>query len=225
MISENLNVLRRRIEEAAGRAGRDIKDIMLLCVTKEAATEEIEEAIAAGVADVGENYVQDAAAKFKVLGNQVKWHLIGHLQTNKVKEAVRIFDLIHSVDSIKLAQEISKYCARAGVTKEILIEVKTSFESTKYGVSPERAAGLLEEMRRLPNIKIKGLMTMAPFTDDSEGSRPYFKGLKDLASRIASKNIDNVDMRYLSMGTTQDFEVAIEEGANIIRIGRGIFKG
>lgn len=225
MIPENSIIVRSRIKEAAERAGRRADDIILVCVTKTVGVPQIEEALAAGVADIGESRVQDAEIKFKAIGMRAKWHLIGHLQTNKVKDAVRIFDLIHSVDSLKLAEEISK---RAGVfdkTQEILVEVKTSEEATKYGAATEKVLDLVEKAAALPHIKIMGLMTMAPIVSDAEEARPYFKRLREISEAIAAKKIDNVNMRYLSMGMTQDFEVAIEEGANMVRVGHAIFEG
>ncbi|MDP3786294.1 MAG: YggS family pyridoxal phosphate-dependent enzyme [Candidatus Omnitrophota bacterium] len=225
MIPENSIIVRSRIKEAAGRAGRRADDIILVCVTKTVGVPQIEEALAAGAADIGESRVQDAEIKFKAIGARAKWHLIGHLQTNKVKDAVRIFDLIHSVDSLKLAEEISK---RAGVfdkTQEILVEVKTSEEATKYGAATEEVLDLVEKAAALPHIKIMGLMTMAPVVSDAEEARPYFKRLREISEAIAAKKIDNVNMRYLSMGMTQDFEIAIEEGANMVRVGHAIFEG
>jgi len=225
MISENLRAVRKKIEEAARRAGRQAGGIILVCVTKTVAVPQIEEALACGATDIGESRVQDAAVKFKAIGARARWHLIGHLQTNKVKDAVRIFDLIHSVDSLKLAEEISK---RAGVfdkTQNILIEVKTSEEATKYGALPDEVFDLVEKAAVLPNIKIMGLMTMAPVVSDAREARPYFKRLKKLSEAIAATKTGNVDMRYLSMGMTQDFEAAIEEGANMVRIGHAIFEG
>ncbi len=225
MISENLRNVRRRIEEAARRAGRRADEIILVCVTKTVAAPQIEEALAEGAADIGESRVQDAEVKFKAIGPRAKWHLIGHLQTNKVKDAVRIFDLIHSVDSLKLAEEISGRAGVFGKTQEILIEVKTSEEATKYGAAPEAVFDLIEKAAGLPHIKIMGLMTMAPLVSDAEETRPYFRRLRELSEAIAAKDIDNASMRYLSMGMTQDFEVAIEEGANMLRIGHAIFEG
>lgn len=225
MISENLRAVRGRIKEAAERAGRRADEIILVCVTKTAGVPQIEEALAAGAADIGESRVQDAEIKFKAIGARAKWHLIGHLQTNKVKDAARIFDLVHSVDSLRLAEEISKRAAVDGKTQEILIEVKTSEEAAKYGAAPEEVLGLVEKASALPHIKIMGLMTMAPVVPDAEEARPYFKRLREFFKAISAKKIDNVSMRYLSMGMTKDFEVAIEEGANIVRIGRAIFEG
>lgn len=225
MISENLQSVKERISRAAEKVNRNDLDIKLVCVTKGATVQQIEEALAAGVKDIGENYVQDAEEKFRTIEFRANWHLIGHLQTNKVKPAVRIFDYIHSVDSLQLAEEISRRSAGQLDPKRILIEVKTSEEATKFGVLPEKTLPLVERISELPNVRICGLMTMAPFSEDPENSRPYFQRLKKLSQLISGKMIKNVDLRYLSMGMSQDFEVAIEEGANILRIGRAIFGG
>lgn len=223
MISENLNIVLQKIEEAAVRTGRNGRDIVLVCVTKTAKLPQIEEAILNGVTDIGESYIRDAVLKFKSIGGKVRWHAIGHIQTNKAKDAVRIFNLIHSVDSLKLAEEISKRAGALGIVRDALIEVKTSEEATKYGAAPLKVPELIERIAALPNIKIKGLMTMAPFVDIPEKTRPYFKRLKELFEELSSRKLKNVDMRYLSMGMTQDFEIAIEEGSNMVRIGRAIF--
>ncbi|KPK40833.1 MAG: hypothetical protein AMJ78_06755 [Omnitrophica WOR_2 bacterium SM23_29] len=225
MIYENLMHVRQRIGEAAGRGGRNGDEIVLVCVTKGVGITQIEEAVKAGVTDIGENYIQDAVKKFNAIGRKVKWHFIGHLQTNKVKDAVYIFDLIHSVDSLKLAQEISRQASKLGIIKDVLIEVKTSEEATKYGILPAGVSNLIEEVSTLPNLRVMGLMTMAPIVDTPEKARPYFRRLKELSQAIATKKIENVRMQWLSMGMTQDFEVAIEESANMVRIGRAIFEG
>ncbi len=225
MIYENLMYVRRSIENAAKRIGRSGDEIVLVCVTKEVGIPQIEQAIKAGVTDIGENYIQDAVKKFDAIGKKVKWHFIGHLQTNKVKDAVRIFDLIHSVDSLKLAQKISKQASKLRIVKDILIEVKTSAEATKYGVLPEGVSNLIEEISTLPNLRVMGLMTMAPIVDVPEKARPYFRRLRELSQAIAARKVENVRMQWLSMGMTQDFEVAIEVGANMVRIGRAIFEG
>ena len=223
MISENLQSVKERIRKAADKASRNDRDIKLICVTKTATIQQIEEALAAGVTEIGESYVQDAEVKFKSIEFRANWHLIGHLQTNKVKEAVRIFDFIHSVDSLKLAEEISKRSAGQRDLKRILIEVKTSEEAAKFGVLPEHTLPLLEKISELPNVRVMGLMTIAPLSENPENSRPYFQRLKKLSLLMSVKRIKNVSMEYLSMGMSQDFEVAIDEGANMLRIGRAIF--
>lgn len=225
MISENLQAVKERIRQAAERVSRNDRDIKLICVTKGATVQQIEEALAAGVTEIGESYVQDAEKKFKSIEFRANWHLIGHLQTNKAKEAARIFDFIHSVDSLKLAEEISRRSAGQRDPKRILIEVKTSEEATKFGVLPEHTLPLVERISELPNVRVTGLMTIAPFSENPENSRPYFQRLKKLSLLIAVKRIKNVNMEYLSMGMSQDFEVAIDEGANMLRIGRAIFGG
>src|SRR3989338_41796 len=223
MIYENLQAVKERIRKAADKASRNDRDIKLICVTKTATIQQIEEALAAGVTEIGESYVQDAEVKFKSIEFRANWHLIGHLQTNKVKEAVRIFDFIHSVDSLKLAEEISKRSAGQRDPKRILTEVKTSEEAAKFGVLPEHTLPLLEKISELPNVRVMGLMTIAPFSENPENSRPYFQRLKKLSLLMSVKRIKNVSMEYLSMGMSQDFEVAIDEGANMLRIGRAIF--
>ncbi len=224
MIADNLNRVRDRISKAAEKIGRNDRDITLVCVTKAVGVAQIEEALAAGVTDIGESYVQAAEMKFGAIEHRAKWHLVGHLQTNKVKEAVKIFDVIQSVDSFRLADEISRRSEASKIPKKILIEVKTSEEATKFGVMPEQVIQLLEKISSLKYVNVIGLMTMAPFTEEPEESRPYFRRLKKLATMANSKAIRNVRIDYLSMGMTQDFEVAIEEGANILRIGHAIFE-
>jgi len=198
----------------------------LVAVTKTATVEQIKEAISAGVKTIGENKVQEAKGKYQVLSADIadiEWHLVGHLQTNKVKYAIEIFDLIHSVDSIKLAEEIDKRSLQFGIMTNILVEVNVSGEETKYGIKPEEVEPFLKEISEFSRIKVRGLMTIAPIAEDKEEVRPYFRKLRELSEKIENKNIKNVKMDYLSMGMTDDFEVAIEEGANMVRIGRGIF--
>ena len=225
MISENIQAVKERIRRTAEKSSRSDLGIKLICVTKGATIPQIEEALAAGITEIGENYVQDAEAKFRTIEFRANWHLIGHLQTNKVKPAVRIFDYIHSVDSLKLAEEISRRSAGQLDPKRILIEVKTSEEATKTGVLPEHTLPLIEKIAELPNVRVIGLMTMAPHTEDPESSRPYFQRMKKLSLLISGKMIKNVNLQYLSMGMSQDFEVAIDEGANMLRIGHAIFGG
>jgi len=195
----------------------------LVAVTKTATIEQTKEAISAGVRIIGENKVQEAKKKYQILTGDIEWHLVGHLQTNKVKYAVEIFDLIHSVDSIKLAKEIDKRSLQFGKITNVLVEVNVSGEETKYGIRPEEVELFLGEISKFSGIRVRGLMTIAPIVKNKEEVRPYFKELKELSEKIRNKNIKNVKMDYLSMGMTDDFEVAIEEGANMIRIGRGVF--
>lgn len=222
-VKDNLETINKKIKEAALKVNRDPQEIKLVAVTKTATLEQIKEAINEGVKIIGENKVQEAKKKYQVLTTEVKWHLIGHLQTNKVKYAVEIFDLIHSVDSIKLAKEIDKRSVQFKKTIDVLIEVNISGEETKYGYNPEKVEAFLKEISEFSGIRVRGLMTIAPISKNKEEVRPYFRRLRELSERIRDKNIKNIKMDYLSMGMTDDFEIAIEEGANMVRIGRGIF--
>ena len=223
IIKNNLKIINVKIKKAALKASRNPEKIKLVAVTKAAAIEQIKEAINAGVKIIGENKVQEAKEKYQILSADIEWHLVGHLQTNKVKYAVEIFDLIHSVDSIKLAKEIDRRSLQFGKITNVLIEVNISGEKTKYGIKPEEVVPFLKEISEFPRVWIRGLMTIAPIVEDKERARPYFRKLRELSKEIKSKNIKNVKMDYLSMGMTEDFEIAIEEGANMVRIGRGIF--
>lgn len=219
MIAENLKRLTERVGLASKRAGRNPEKIKIVAVTKTATLDMIKQALEAGITDIGENRVQEAQVKFLSLENQgisFTKHLVGHLQTNKVKQAVRLFDLIQSVDTIKLAQEINKQAEKISKYQDILIEVKTSPEVTKSGFKPEEVIEVIKEIEGLKNLNLKGLMTIAPLVDEPQKVRPYFKQLRELLEEINA-------IRILSMGMTDDFEVAIEEGSNMIRIGRGIF--
>ena len=222
-IKNNLEIINKKIKKAALKVNRNPEEIKLVAVTKTATTEQIEEAINAGVKIIGENRVQDAKKKYQIFTADVEWHLIGHLQTNKAKYAVEIFNCIHSVDSIKLTQEIDKRSLQFGKIMDVLVEVNVSGEETKYGIKSEEVETFLKEISEFPRIRIRGLMTIAPIAEDKEEVRPYFRKLRELSEKIKSKNIENIKMDYLSMGMTEDFEIAIEEGANMVRIGRGIF--
>jgi len=222
-VKDNLETINKKIKAAAWKVNRDPQEIKLVAVTKTATLEQIKEAINEGVKIIGENKVQEAKGKYQVLTTEVKWHLIGHLQTNKVKYAVEIFDLIHSVDSIKLAKEIDNRSVQFKKTIDVLIEVNISGEETKYGYNPEKVEAFLKEISEFSGIRVRGLMTIAPISKNKEEVRPYFRRLRELSERIRDKNIKNIKMDYLSMGMTDDFEIAIEEGANMVRIGRGIF--
>ena len=222
-IKNNLEIINKKIKKAALKVNRNPEEIKLVTVTKTATTEQIEEAINAGIKIIGENRVQDAKKKYQIITAEVEWHLIGHLQTNKAKYAVEIFNCIHSVDSIKLAQEIDKRSLQFGKIMDVLVEVNVSGEETKYGIKSEEVETFLKEISEFPRIRIRGLMTIAPIVEDKEEVRPYFRKLRELSEKIKSKNIENIKMDYLSMGMTEDFEIAIEEGANMVRIGRGIF--
>jgi pyridoxal phosphate enzyme (YggS family) len=221
VIEKNLRTVNERIDDAATRAGRDPAQITLIAVTKTVAIERIREAIAAGMIAFGENYVQEARRKIEEIGRRgLQWHFIGHLQTNKAHYAVRLFDLIHAVDSIKLARELDKRAAAEGKTMNCLIEVNLSEEASKFGITEDTARELAHEMNGLEHISLQGLMTMPPYFDDPELARPYFITLRTLQEKIAQ---DGIPLPELSMGMSTDFEVAIEEGATMVRVGRAIF--
>jgi len=201
----------------------------LVAVSKNRTLEQIKEAIGDSISDIGENKVQEALIKYSAIRNtqyaqRIKWHLVGHLQTNKAKDAVKIFDLIHSVDSLRLAQEIDKQAAKINKVQEILIEVKTSPEEAKSGLQPEEAIGVIKEISVLKNIRILGVMTIAPLVDDPEKARPYFRILAELKEKINALGATQNPIQVLSMGMTNDFEIALEEGSNMLRIGRAIFE-
>jgi pyridoxal phosphate enzyme (YggS family) len=197
--------------------------VELVAAAKTIQPEEILEAVEAGVRIVGENYVQEAERAYEVIGNKAKWHFIGHLQRNKVKKAVRMFDMIETVDSVEIAGEIDKRCAQIGKIMPVLIEINSGREKQKSGVLPEKAEQLVKEISTCPNIRVMGLMTMGPRFGNPEDSRPYFVETKRIFDRIKKLNLPNVEMRYLSMGMTNSYKIAIEEGANIIRVGSKIF--
>ena len=222
-IAENLNKIKDRIAAAARRAGRDPSEITLISVSKTKPIETLNLAYDAGVREFGENKVQEMTAKHEQLPTDIKWHMIGHLQRNKVKYLADYVTLIHSVDSYRLAEEISVFGQKKKRVIPILIEVNVADEATKFGVLRDDVEELVREISSLSGVKIMGLMTVAPYVDDPEENRPYFAILKQLSVDIASKNIDNVCMDVLSMGMTGDFEVAIEEGATMVRVGTGIF--
>ncbi|MFA7464373.1 MAG: YggS family pyridoxal phosphate-dependent enzyme [Syntrophales bacterium] len=222
-VSREIEEVREIIAETASRAGRDPSDVKLMAVTKSVDDERIMEAIEAGVDMIGENYVQEAKRKIEKMGRKVPWHMIGHLQTNKAKYAVRLFDLVHSVNRIGLAQELARRSSQAGLVSRVLIEVNLSGEPTKSGAPPDQALSLIRECSRIPGLSIQGLMTMAPWSDNPEDARPIFRGLRQLRDRISGEKIEGISMKELSMGMSDDFQVAIEEGATIVRIGRRLF--
>jgi pyridoxal phosphate enzyme (YggS family) len=222
-IADNLRTVVDRIDSAAKRSGRDIPSVKLVVVSKTVDVDRIHEAVAAGALILGENRVQEAKEKIEKLGPIASWHLIGHLQTNKAKYAVKLFYLIHSVDSLELAKEIDKQAAKIGKVQNVLIEVSIAGEASKAGVASEHALALIKGAAKLKNISIKGLMTMPPFSDRPEDSRPYFKKLRELSENVARENILGVSMKELSMGMSGDFEVAIEEGSTMVRVGTAIF--
>jgi hypothetical protein len=221
-ISSNIDVIKQRIAEAVKRAGRDPLAVKLMAVTKTVETERISRAIDAGLTLLGENYVQEAKDKIAIIGNAAQWHMIGHLQTNKAKYAVKLFDCVHSVDRLELAQELDKRAGQINRKLNILIEVNSG-EQSKSGIEKEQTLELVRQVALLPNLVVRGLMTMAPYSDNPEDSRPYFSALRELRDDINRAGIAGVRMEELSMGMTDDFEVAIEEGATIIRVGRAIF--
>lgn len=224
MVKDNLSLVRDRIQRAAMRTGRDAGSVVLVCVTKKAGMEDIREAVDAGVANIGENTVQAATAKYKSLGTRgIRWHFIGHLQTNKARSAVRMFDLIHSIDSVHLAEAVQKEAEKINKTQGILLQVNVSGETTKYGFTPEEAKDAASAVSGMKNLMLSGLMTIAPYSDNPEASRQYFRKLRDARGELTRFNCDNVDIKHLSMGMSGDFEVAIEEGADIVRVGSAIF--
>lgn len=223
MIAENLKYVNERIQKSCLKAGRDEKEVTLIAVSKTKPVSDLMEAYQEGCREFGENKVQELVDKYEVMPKDIHWHMIGHLQTNKVKYIVDKVTMIHSVDSIKLAREISKEAQKKQVTVSILIEVNVAGEESKFGVSMEEAEPLIRKIALLDGIKICGLMTIAPYVEDEEKNRQYFADLKQLSVDIATKNIDNVNMNVLSMGMTGDYAVSIEEGATYVRVGTGIF--
>ncbi len=222
-IADNVSEVIGRIEAAASRALRDPDDIRLVTVTKTVEPARIVEAIEAGVTCIGENRVQEAERKFTDELPPVEKHLVGHLQTNKVRKALPLFDMIQSVDSVRLAREISSACQSTGTDMDVLVEVNTSGEETKFGLRPDEVVGAVEEMADLRGLRVLGLMTIGAFLPNPEDVRPCFRRLRELRSTIEERVIPGVSMEHLSMGMTNDYEVAIEEGATIVRVGRAIF--
>ena len=212
------------IEENAKRILKELPPgVELMAAAKTRSPEEILRASQAGIKIIGENYVQEALAAFKVVGRRVKWHFIGHLQRNKVKKAIEIFDMIDTIDSIELAKEIDKRCSQRETIMPVLIEINSGREKQKFGLIPEDTEDFIKEISGLKNIKIEGFMTMGPMFGDPEDARPYFVETKKLFDRIKTLNLPGLEMKYLSMGMTNSYQVAIEEGANIVRIGTKIF--
>ncbi|MEW6660727.1 MAG: YggS family pyridoxal phosphate-dependent enzyme [Thermodesulfobacteriota bacterium] len=220
-IARNLEAVRGRIAAAARKTGRDPALVKLVAVSKTVDLERIKEARDAGQKIFGENYLQEARGKIEALGEAASWHFIGHLQSNKAKAAVALFELIHGVDSLKLARALDTAAAQAGKVQEILIQVNLGGEETKSGVPPDAAPALLREIARLPRLRVAGLMTMPPWFTDPEAVRPYFRGLRELRERLLQLQI--CPLPELSMGMSGDFEAAIEEGATLVRIGTAIF--
>jgi pyridoxal phosphate enzyme (YggS family) len=223
-LKQRLQQIRQRIRQAAESCNRDADSVRLVTVSKTIAAEIVKEAIDAGVTILGENYVQEARDKFKALVQYpVSWHFIGHLQSNKAKYAVRLFDLIHSVDSLKLARELNKQAGKVDKIQQILLQVNISAEATKSGISTDEAPRLIAEISQLKNLSVKGLMTMPPYFYQPEKVQPFFAALRELRDQIKEQSLPNVSLDELSMGMTGDFEVAIKEGATLVRIGTAIF--
>lgn len=223
MLAENLRQVEEQIQAACDRAGRKREEVTLIAVSKTKPVSMLTEIYESGVRDFGENKVQELCDKKEELPTDIRWHMIGHLQRNKVKHIIKDVALIHSVDTYRLAEEINVHAKKVQRTMPILIEVNIARESSKFGILEDEALQLVKEIAPLDNLRIKGLMAIAPYVEDPEENRPYFKKLKNLSVDIARENIDNVSMDVLSMGMTGDYVTAIEEGATIVRVGTGIF--
>lgn len=223
MVKDNIAEVEAKIQAACKKAGRSRDEVKLIAVSKTKPVEMIYEAMETGCIDFGENKVQEICDKTEIIKEPLNWHMIGHLQRNKVKYIVDKVCLIHSVDSVRLAKQIEEEAAKKGVIVPILVEVNVAEEDSKYGLKVDEVEDFIKEVATYPHVKIKGLMTIAPFVDDPEENRSIFKDLKNLYIDIKSKNIDNVSMEVLSMGMTGDYQVAIEEGATMVRVGTGIF--
>lgn len=223
MLKENLANVEKNIEQACKNAGRSRDEVILIAVSKTKPVEMLQEIYDENIRDFGENKVQELCSKMEQLPSDIRWHMIGHLQRNKVKYIVGKVELIHSVDTYRLAEEINIQAKKQNVIVPILVEVNIAHEESKFGISAEDAILLVEEISKLENIRIKGLMTIAPYVENPEDNRLYFRKIKQLSVDITNKNIDNVFMEILSMGMTGDYMVAIEEGATMVRVGTGIF--
>jgi len=219
-IRENLLRVTDRIEKAARRVGRDPKEVKLVAVSKTVETARVKEAIEAGVSILGENYVQEAQKKIEEIGKPVAWHFIGHLQSNKAKYAVRLFDMIHSIDSVTLVEELNRRAEQVGQVAKVMIEVNISGEATKFGTDEEKVFSIVRRILNLSHLSLEGLMTMPPYFDLPEMSRPYYTKLRELKEKMVREGIP---MKELSMGMSNDFEIAIEEGATYVRVGTAIF--
>ena len=222
-IARNLEAVKRRLEAAARRAGLDPAGVRLIAVSKTVEVERLSQAVAAGHRLFGENYLQEAKDKIAALGPGVSWHFVGHLQSRKAKAVVEIFELIHSVDRLNLAQALEKAAAQVGKIQEILIQVNLAGEAAKSGAAPEATPELLREIAGMPHLKVAGLMTMPPWFDEPERVRPYFRALRELRDRLREQCIVDSPLTELSMGMSGDYEVAVEEGATLVRVGTAIF--
>ena len=223
MLKENYDKVQEKIAAVCDQSGRDVQEVTLVAVSKTKPASMIQELYEHGCRDFGENYVQELVEKYDLLPKDIRWHMIGHLQRNKVKYIIDKVAMIHSVDSLRLAQEISKQAVKHNVQADILIEINIANEETKFGIDAGDTIQLVREIAELPNIHIKGLMTIAPFVENPEDNRLYFRRIHQLSVDITKENIDNVSMDVLSMGMTGDYMVAIEEGATMVRVGTGIF--
>ncbi|WDV47592.1 YggS family pyridoxal phosphate-dependent enzyme [Clostridiaceae bacterium M8S5] len=223
-LTSNLADVKARIERAAQKSGRKLEDIDLIAVTKTVDVDVIKEAVKLNLTKLGENKPQEIKRKSDILSKQdIDWHMIGHLQTNKVKYIIDKVSLIHSLDRLSLAKEIQKKANDNNLIVDVLVQVNVSGEESKFGLEPDKVVEFIKEVSKFDKIRIKGLMTMAPFYSEPEETRFVFRGLKKLSEQIEELKLDNVEMKYLSMGMTNDFEIAIEEGANMVRVGTGLF--
>ncbi|MBW2308184.1 MAG: YggS family pyridoxal phosphate-dependent enzyme [Deltaproteobacteria bacterium] len=222
-IAHNIERIQQRIDRAAQRANRDPKDVRLVAVSKTVDVDRIRQAISAGITILGENYVQEAKKKIELVGMDVHWHMVGHLQSNKARHAVKLFHMIHSLDSISLAQELNRRAKAAGRTVKVLVQVNLSDEYTKSGVSPDDVEKFLIPLIPLAHVRVRGLMCMPTFFNEPERVRPFFKALRELRDRLNKIKLPGIELKELSMGMSGDFEVAIEEGATLVRVGTAIF--
>ncbi|MCM8791605.1 MAG: YggS family pyridoxal phosphate-dependent enzyme [Candidatus Omnitrophica bacterium] len=227
MIHDNILDLKRRVNSVCSSVSVEPCNITIVAVSKNRSVDEIRQVIEAGINDIGENRVQEALLKYRILKNitSIRWHMVGHLQTNKVKDAVEIFDLIHSVDSLHLAEEINRRAERINKIQRVLIEVKTSPELTKFGIEPGKLHEFIKELVKFKNLEVKGLMTIAPSFAEAEKTRPFFRILRELKEVFNQERELPFKLEILSMGMSNDFEIALQEGANMLRIGRAIFEG
>lgn len=222
-LEKNISNIKARIAAAAKRAKRNPEDIKLVAVSKNFSADIVQQAVDKGMTLLGENRVQEARSKYGLIDGNVEWHLIGHLQKNKAKHAVKIFSMIQSLDSLELAEEINRRADKIDKTIDVLVQINIGLEEQKYGINPAQAVEFVEKAALFSNIRIKGLMAIAPFKEDPEEVRPYFRQMHDIFENLRKLDIENVEMRYLSMGMSNDFEIAIEEGSNMIRVGTSIF--
>lgn len=223
MIQDNIETIKKRVAEAAQRSGRKLEDITIIAVTKTVDTDRIKQAVGCGMKELGENRVQELCDKYDIIDKSCNWHLIGHLQTNKVKYIADKVKMIHSLDRLELADEIQKRAQKLNRVIDVLVQVNIAEEDSKFGMHKDEVMGFVKTVAKYPNISIKGLMTIAPLAEKPEDVRWVFREAKKLLIDIKAENIDNIAMDYLSMGMSGDFEIAIEEGSNIVRIGTAIF--